>query len=340
MIEWRARLHEDPLPWLIDGTEPAVRHRALRELLDRGDDDPEVVGTCRQAMTSDPIAGILAAQDPEGWWVKPGPGYGPKYTGTVWQLMFLDQLGADPADPRIRAACEYVLEHSQAATGGFGASAEATEKPPAPRLVITCLNGNLLNALVGFGWLHDERVARAVDWQARSITGERMKYVGYTPGPGFACGANAGPCAWGATKAVLALARIPAEQRTPDAQRALDAGVAFLLARDPAVADYPTADGTSRPSGSWFRLGFPSGYVSDVLQILEAVTTAGHGADPRIDHAIDWLLDQQDERGRWANRYAYQGKMVLDVDRPGKPSRWVTFRACRVLKLAAAARAS
>jgi hypothetical protein len=36
---------------------------------------------------------------------------------------------------------------------------------------------------------------------------------------------------------------------------------------------------------------------------------AGAATDPRLDHAADWLLRQQDEQGRWANRYAYAGKM-------------------------------
>jgi len=88
----------------------------------------------------------------------------------------------------------------------------------------------------------------------------------------------------------------------------------------------------SKPNGSWFRLGFPSGYVTDVLQVLEALAEAGAGRDPRLAHAVDWLLSQQDDEGRWANRYAYAGKMVVDIDVPGTPSRWVTLRACRVLR--------
>ena len=95
--------------------------------------------------------------------------------------------------------------------------------------------------------------------------------------------------------------------------------------------------GNTKPSGSWFRLGFPSGYVADVLQVLEALCEAGAAGDPRLRPAVDWLLEQQDADGRWANRYAYEGKMVVDIDVPGRPSRWVTLRACRVLKAVAEA---
>jgi hypothetical protein len=48
--------------------------------------------------------------------------------------------------------------------------------------------------------------------------------------------------------------------------------------------------------------------------------------------ATDWVLARQDGRGRWANEYAYAGKMIVDIDRPGRPSPWVTLRACRVLR--------
>jgi hypothetical protein len=36
-------------------------------------------------------------------WVKPGNGYEPRYSGTTWQLIFLDQFGADGSDTAGRA---------------------------------------------------------------------------------------------------------------------------------------------------------------------------------------------------------------------------------------------
>jgi hypothetical protein len=332
MAGWTDRVKADPLPWLLDESTPAVRHQALRGLLDRAADDPEVVAAREAAMRTDPIASILAAQNPEGWWAKPGHGYSPKYTSTVWQVIFLDQLGASGDDPRIRAACEYVLDHSQSISGGFGALGSGLARP-APSGVFHCLHGNLLRALIGFGLLDDPRVQRSLAWQAASITGEGVdRWYAVTPGPGFRCGANYGdPCAWGAVKSVLALARVPAQWRTRAVALALEQGTSFLLSRDPAVADYPMGP-QARPNGSWFKLGFPSGYVADVLQTLEALCEAGMASDTRLDGAVDWVVAQQDSGGRWRNRYAYPRKMVIDIDRQGQPSKWVTLRACRVLK--------
>jgi hypothetical protein len=337
MADWRGGLNGDPLPWLLDEEAPGVRHLALRRLLDRGYDDPEVVVARAAAMASDPIAAFLAAQHSEGWWAKPGAGYGPKYASTVWSLVFLDQMGADGADPRIRRGCEYLVSHAQTSNGGFGATAARAAIPP-PSTAVHCLNGNLVRALLGFGWLDDERVQRAIDFQAAAITGEGeiRFFKSSIPGPGFRCGANDGlPCAWGATKALLALARVPVDRRSPAIQRAIDEGVEFLLSRDPAAADYPLGYRATKPNGSWFRLGFPSGYVTDVLQVLEALCEAGAAADQRLSHAVEWLLGQQDGNGRWANRYAYEGKLAAPIDRPNDPSRWVTLRACTVLRAVA-----
>ena len=324
----------DVLAWLLDPETPAVRHVALRELVGRPADDADVLDARAAAMAADPIAAILAAQHLDGYWEKPGPGYATKYRGTVWQLIFLDQLGADPADERIRRACEYVLAHSVASSGGFGASGQVAADPP-PSAVIHCLNGNLLRALIDFGWLDDPRVQGAIEWEARAITGEGVArwYASGTSGPGFACGANEEqPCAWGAIKALRGLARIPTRERSPLVSRAIDAGAALLLSRDPAAADYPMGWGNTRPSGSWFKLGFPSGYVADVLQNLEVLCGLGYGDHPQLPRAIDWLLAKRDDHGRWRNEYAYNRKTWVDIERQGQASKWVTLRAIRVLR--------
>src|SRR5579864_6870582 len=135
MTSWQYMLKDDSLSWLLEEETPAVRHLALRQLLDQPEDAPEVRQARAAAMQTDPIASILAAQQPEGFWVKPGPGYTPKYRGMVWQLIFLDQLGADGTDARVQAACDYVLSHSQARTGGFASwEGGAGKKLPLPHL--------------------------------------------------------------------------------------------------------------------------------------------------------------------------------------------------------------
>ena len=318
---WRSSLRGDPVPWLLEPEDSAIRHLASRELMDEPADAPSVRRARAAAMRVPPISPILDGQE------TPGSGYGPKYTGTVWSLMFLDQMGADPRDRRIRGACRYVLEHTQAPNGGFGWSNRDGD-------VVHCLNGNLLRALIDFGLLDDPSVRESVEWQARSITGKHFDgyHRGATAGPGFRCGINGTePCAWGAIKALRGLAAIPPRRRTGVVRDAIGVGVGFLLSRDPATADYPT---DTAVSVNWFRFGFPSGYVADVLQNLEVLTKLGHARDPRLGHAVELVLSKQDPKGRWRNEHPYRGKLWEDVD-PGRgPSKWVTLRACRVLKAA------
>jgi hypothetical protein len=326
----------DVLPWLLepDDANPGVRYFALRHLLDRPWDDPDVIEARAAIMRTGPVPAILAKQHAGGYWEKPGPGYATKYRGTVWQVIQLDRLGADPTDARVRAACEYVLRHTQSSNGGFGASSEVRDPPP-PSRALHCLNGNLLAALLHLGWLRDERVQHAIDWQALSITGEDPDFRYYsstTAGPGFVCGINDGqPCAWGADKAIRALLAIPPESRTAAVTRALEIGADFLLSRDPADADYPYSN---RVSGKWFRFGLPLSYQSDVLETVENLVDLGYGADSRLDRAFDLILSKRDGQGRWPLEDSLNGRTWTRIEAKGKPSKWVTLRALRTLRKA------
>ena len=328
-MTWKSLLNADPLPWLLEPDEanPGVRCFALRDLLDRPAGDPEVVAAQGTVMRTGPVPAILDAQYPDGYWMKPGSIYSPKYRGTVWQVLFLAQLGANGEDERIRRAVEYVFEHGQAESGAFAMSGT-------PSTAIYCLWGNVTRALLDLGYWGDERLGRAIEQLARSITGDGYEWYrrGGVQAPGFHCSANYDlPCGWGAVRALWALNRVPAEGRTPVIEAASDASANFLLSYDVARADYPYKE---RINSSWFKFGYPLGYVTDVLLNLEALAEAGHGGDPRLDAAVELLLSKQGEQGCWPMEYSYNGKMWADVEEKGKLSKWVTLRAVRVLKRA------
>lgn len=334
---WQEILHGDTLPWLleVDAENPGVRYFALTDLLGKPHNDMEVVEARQAVMANGPVPAILEAQEPEGFWVEPGPGYYPKYRGTVWQIIFLAQLGADGDDEQVQSGCDYVLEHSRCHHGGISITGT-------PAGMVHCLEGNLCAALIDLGWFGDDRLREALDWLARSIIGENIapsedkgasvRYLrSGNSAPGFVCSANnQSPCAWGAVKAMLALSKVPETQRTETMKAAIDEGLEFLLGRDPAEADYPMGY-AEKPSRSWFRFGYPIGYVTDVLQNLEVLVALGYGGDRRLQPAVDLLLSKQNDRGRWKLEYTYNGKTWADVEIKGQPSKWVTLRALRVL---------
>lgn len=69
--------------------------------------------------------------------------------------------------------------------------------------------------------------------------------------------------------------------------------------------------------------------------MLEALCAAGYGHDAGLLPAVDWVLYRKDGLGQRTNTCAYAGKMIVHIDRPGRPSPWVTLRACRVLRAVA-----
>ena len=343
-MSWQDSTSSTAAGWLLAHESPGVRYLALRDLVERAEDDPELVAARQAAHQEGPIAAILEEMDPAGFWSVPGPGYLPKYRSTVWSLILLAQLGARASqDERIGRACAYLLEQALAPTGQFTATG-------APSGTADCLQGNLCWALAALGW-EDPRLGAAYDWMARSVTGEGIAPVGdrHAPvryyagkcGPVFACGSNNKlPCAWGAVKVMLALGSCPAPYRSPQVEGAIRAGVDFLLSVDPATAAYP-AGYSEKPSGSWWKLAFPVFYVTDVLQILEALAHLGCGADPRLANLRAWVLSRRDSQGRWPLEYDYAGKLAgklageaaLDFGPKKAPNPWVTLRALRALKV-------
>ena len=130
---------------------------------------------------------------------------------------------------------------------------------------------------------------------------------------------------------MMALGVLPKESRTPLIETAIQHGVDFLLSVDPSQATYPSGF-SAKPSGNWWKFGFPVFYVTDLLQIVEALVGLDYRDDPRLENALTIIRDKQDEQGRWPLEYSYTGKTWVDFGPKKKANPWVTLRALRVLK--------
>jgi hypothetical protein len=240
-------------------------------------------------------------------------------------------------DKRIERACAYYLDHAFAVDGQIGGSGS-------PGSTADCLQGNMLWALVAMGF-GDPRLDKAYEWMARTVTGEgiapatsrdtKVRYYAGKCGPLFACGANNKlSCAWGGAKVMQAFSVLPEKKRTPLIRRAIKQGAGFLLDVDPATGGYPSGY-ASKPSGNWWKFGFPVFYVTDILQIAEAMVGLGYGGDRRMANTLRLIRGKQDEQGRWPLEYDYAGKTWAEFGKKKEPNPWVTLRALRVLKAAA-----
>jgi hypothetical protein len=325
------------LSWLLEHESPGVRYLGLRDLLALEADDPELLAARSSAHRDGPIATVLDAMQPEGYWEKAGPGYNPKYRSTVWAIILLAQLGARiELDERIVTACNYLLAQTLTADGQFTLTGT-------PSGTIDCLQGNLCWALRSLG-CDDPRLDVAFEWMARTVIGEGLaplederaplRYYAGKCGPNFACGANNSlACAWGGTKVMLAFGMLAVEERTPLIESAIRQGIDFFLSVDPATADYPNG-WADKPSRNWWKFGFPVFYVTDLLQIVEALNALGFGQDPRLENALNIIRAKQDSQGRWALEYDYRGKTWVDFGPKKAPNKWVTLRAMRALQAA------
>jgi len=335
-MSWKNQLRSDSLTWLLESENPGVRYLAMRDLLDLSPDNRKLKSARKSAHKEGPIATILSKMEDEGYWVRAGAGYNPKYRSTVWSLILLAQLGASVyEDKRIEQGCNYLLDH-MAEGGQF-----STQITGAPSGTVDCLQGNLLWSLRELGY-DDPRMDKAYEWMVRTVTGDGIapmedkgapvRYYAYKAGPTFACGVNGNlPCAWGGIKVMLALSQVPVKKRTPLIKKAIKQGVKFFFGIDPSTAKYPTRDG-SKPNRAWWKFGFPVFYVTDLLQLAEAVVNLGYGKDKRLRGTIDIIREKQNGNGQWPMEYDYTGKTWLDFGEKKQPNEWVTLRALKVLK--------
>lgn len=326
------RFPDQTQDWLLDPKDPGASYLALHHLTSHLDGD---LDSAREiAHTVGPISEILDQMHPGGYWENDDSGYLPKYRGSVWSIILLSQLGANVHfDPRISEACSHYLDNAMSANGQISISG-----PPSG--TVDCLQGNILAAMVDMDY-SDSRLMDGYEWMARSLTGDGvapmkdkkapLRFYSGKIGPEFRCGANNKmSCAWGAAKVMLAFSKLPEKDQTPLIKKAIEQGIKFLFGCDPATADYPNG-WNAKPSGNWWKFGFPVFYVSDLLQICQSLVLLGFGKDPRLANALSLIYNKRTKDGKWLLEYDYKGKSWVDFGEKKKPNKWVTIRAYQAL---------
>ena len=83
---------------------------------------------------------------------------------------------------------------------------------------------------------------------------------------------------------------------------------------------------------TWLQFSFPTWYHYDVLRALEYLRAAGVTPDERVAEAIGVVEGHRTPDGRWPLQNVHPGEAHFGMDDgEGKPSRWNTLRALRVL---------
>jgi hypothetical protein len=72
-------------------------------------------------------------------------------------------------------------------------------------------------------------------------------------------------------------------------------------------------------------------YQTDALEILGILTKLGY-KDKRMQEAVNFVVSKQNTQGRWVLENTFNGRFQVNIEEKGKPSKWVTLNALKVLK--------
>ena len=339
----------DLMKWLLEKQNPSVRYFTLRDLLDKQENDPAVKETKTAIATSNIVSRILSKQKSTGFWEEAESPYHPKYKSTYWQVMTLAQLGMDRTDKRVEKACEFVLK-LQHAEGGFSSYTESRaleeyewmrtrtalkEKlQPEPegwaKSLVTehqysCLTGNVCAAMLRIGYGGDPQVKKALKWLVK---------VQYSDG-GWLCPywkahiRDTHGCFYGTICPLEAFSEVPQDERSPEMRKATEKGAEFMLMHRLYKADHHKFRIINR---QWLKLGFPWFYGYHILRGLSILVKLGYVNDERLSDAVSVLIQKRGKSGAWLLEAAPAGRMQTNIETVGKPSKWITLNALKVLK--------
>lgn len=300
--------------WLLD-SDPAIRWQVLRDLAGAPAD---VVAAERARVATEGWGGrLLALQGQDGLWEGGAlfPAKNPEEKGQPWNateptLFLLRAFGIDPKNDMVLRSVELVRDHCRWEHAGqhfFDGEVEP------------CINGRT----VALGAYFGQDVHGIVDRLLR----DQLRDGGWN------CEMENGAVVSSFDSTINVLEGLLAyEQATGGSKELKEArrrGEEYLLERK--LLRRKTTGEIVRPSYGQFS--FPTRWHYDVLRGLEYFRTTGDSPDPRVEEAIQLVRSKEQKDGRWLLENTHPGKVHFELeDGDGRPSRWNTLRAMRVLR--------
>ncbi len=301
------RSPNDPvIEWLLD-SDPSIRWQVLRDLTDT---PAAMVAAERSRVASEGWGSrLLEQQRPDGQWGDGGAT--PFWWSNLYTLLFLRDLGLDPASERARTAIDRVR-------GNVTWGPEFGDSPFFEGEVAPCINGRV----VALGAYFGERSDRLVD----RLLSEQLADGGWN------CEAERGSArsSFHTTICVLEglLAFGQAFGATPPVTEARKRAQEYLLDRR-LLRRLSTGD-LIEPA--WKQLAFPPLWHYDVLRALDYLRAAGVQPEARVEEAVAIVLERRQEDGRRLLDRRHRDTLHEELAGPvGAPNRWITLRALRVL---------
>ncbi len=337
------------LAWLLETENPSVRYLALRHLLGRSERDADAQEARSEIPHSPWVKRIFARQEAGGYWLDPSNPYLPKYKSTYWTLMLLGHLSLSRSDEHVQRATDYIFRFQQP-DGGFAECGtegarrvfnyvaqrqQARGKEPCtePNFVadyihqqtLSCLTGNVVAALSRLGYGDDPRLRRAVDWLVQIQNQDGGWLCPYWK----AHLRDKHSCFYGTITALEGLAETPEPMRSPAIREAIAKGAEFLLMHRLYRSDHRNWEVIN---ANWLTLAFPWFYGYSILRGLWVLARLGY-RDERMSDALAALQQKRMPGGKWILESTPQGQMQANLEKKGRPSKWLTLHALWTLAL-------
>ena len=305
------------IQWLLE-SDPSIRWQVMRDLIDAPAD--QIAAERARVAAEGAGARLLALQAGDGRWG--GAAWNRGWDSTMHVLTLLREMGLDPASDEAGRALALVRD--RVTWRGCGPP-ECDDNPFFAGEVEPCINGQVAAAGAYFG----QDVRGIVD----RLLGEQLSDGGWN------CDAENGSTRSSFNSTICVLEALLEYETAFDADPAGAGarlrGQEYLLERR-LFRRRSTGEMIERDrkgGASWMRFAFPTWWHYDVLRGLDYLRRARVTPDERVVEAVRLVASKRDDTGKWPLDTRYPGTMPIETDEgEGRPSRWNTLRALRVLR--------
>ena len=303
-------MNNDPLiQWLLEG-DVSIQYQTFCELLDTEN------ASLRSRIAFEGWGrDLLSKRLPNGHWGQSF--YMPKWISSHYTLLDLKNLAIEPTVPEIRQTLDLILLHEKAKDGGVNPHTGMKHSD-------VCVNGMFLNYATYFGAPEDQLMS-VVDF----LIGQQMK------DGGFNCHSNRIGAVHSSLHSTLSvLEGIQEYSRNGYTYKLIELKQMALESSEFILQHrlYKSDKTGEIIDFKMTRFAYPCRWRYDVLRALDYFQDARVAYDSRMDDAIELLLKKRTSDQKWKLQAKHPGEVHLDMEIPGKKSRWNTLRAMRALK--------
>ena len=297
------------IKWLLEG-DVSIQYQVHRDLLATERRDLQV-----RIEKEGWGAKFLGKRKDDGHWgIK---FYQPKWTSTHYTLLDLRNLCIAPENALIKESIDHILATEKGPDGGIRPISHEQKCD-------VCLNGMFLNYASYFK-AQEEKLQSVVDFLLSEVM----------PDGGFNCLSNRSGAIHSSLHSTLSVLEGITEYhangynyRLDDLENARESSIEFILQHQLFLSD---RTGEIIQKG-FLKLSYPGRWRYDILKAMDYFRYSLTDWDERMTPAIQVLLQKRNKDLTWNVQAKHPGQVHFEMEKVGKPNRWNTLRALRVLR--------